>query len=67
MTRYKITYLDYVDAESIEEAEDILLERLMLDVKYEDASRFNIISAFNIRQAKDELLTGIDMKEGAYK
>lgn len=55
MTRYKITYLDYVDAESIEEAEDILLEQLMLDVKYEDASAFNIISAFNIRQAKDEL------------
>tara|TARA_R110000787_G_scaffold30072_1_gene81045 strand:+ start:792 stop:950 length:159 start_codon:yes stop_codon:yes gene_type:complete len=49
MTRYKITYLDYIVAESIEEAKDILIEQLMLDVKYEDASAFNII------QAKDEL------------
>ena len=49
MTRYKITYLDYIDAESIEEAKDILMQRLMLDAAYEDASAFNII------QAKDEL------------
>jgi len=43
MTRYKITYLDYIDAESIEEAKDILMEQLMLDVKNDDASAFDII------------------------
>ena len=43
MTRYKITYLDEIDAESIEEAKDILMQRLMLDAAYDDASAFDII------------------------
>ena len=43
MTRYKITYLDYIVAESIEEAKDILMQRLMLDAAYDDASAFDII------------------------
>lgn len=42
MNVYKITYLDYVEAENEEQAKDILLEQLSMDVRRDDASAFNI-------------------------
>ena len=42
MNVYKITYLDYVEAENEEQAKDILLEQLSMDVRTDDASAFNI-------------------------
>lgn len=42
MSKYIIRYFDIIDAESIEEAKDILLEQLMIDVKNDDAEAFDI-------------------------
>ena len=42
MSKYTIRYFDIIDAESIEEAKDILLEQLMIDVKNDDAEAFDI-------------------------
>ena len=42
MSKYLIKYVDVIDAESIEEAKDILLEQLMIDVKNDDAEAFDI-------------------------
>ena len=41
MSKYIIRYFDIIDAESIEEAKDILLEQLMIDVKNDDAEAFD--------------------------
>ena len=48
MNVYKITYLDYIQAENIEQAKDILLEQLSMDVRRDDAE------AFDIEEIKDE-------------
>ena len=37
-----IRYFDIIDAEDIEQAKDILLEQLMLDVKNNDVEAFDI-------------------------
>ena len=42
MNVYKITYLDYVEAENEQQAKNILLEQLSMDVRRDDASAFNI-------------------------
>jgi hypothetical protein len=39
---YKVTYLDYIQAENEEQAKDILLEQLSMDVRRDDASAFGI-------------------------
>ena len=48
MNVYKITYLDYIQAENIEQAKDILLEQLSMDVRRDDAE------AFDIEEIKDD-------------
>ena len=48
MNVYKITYLNYIQAENIEQAKDILLEQLSMDVRRDDAE------AFDIEEIKDE-------------
>tara|TARA_R100000544_G_scaffold1885_1_gene831 strand:+ start:499 stop:642 length:144 start_codon:yes stop_codon:yes gene_type:complete len=42
MTKYCIKYFDVIAAETIEEAKDILMEQLMLDVRNNDAEGFTI-------------------------
>jgi len=42
MKLYKITYLDYIQADNAEQAKDILLEQLSMDVRRDDASAFGI-------------------------
>jgi len=42
MKVYKITYLDYIQAETMEQAKDILLEQLSMDVRRDDAEAFGI-------------------------
>ena len=42
MPRYIVTYFDIIEADEIEQAKDILLEQLMLDVRNEDAEAFDI-------------------------
>jgi|TARA_R110000796_G_scaffold225122_1_gene341488 hypothetical protein len=43
MKRYKITYEDYIDAECLEQAIDILMAQLDMDVKNKDSTAFDII------------------------
>ena len=38
MPKYFIKYFDVINAETIEDAKDILMEQLMLDVRNEDGS-----------------------------
>ena len=42
MKIYKVTYLDYIQADNEEQAKDILLEQLSMDVRHDDASAFGI-------------------------
>lgn len=42
MKVYKITYVDYIQAENEEQAKDILLEQLSMDVRNDDAEAFGI-------------------------
>jgi len=42
MFRYIVKYFDIIDADDIEQAKDILLEQLMLDVRNEDVEAFDI-------------------------
>jgi len=42
MPKYFIKYCDVIDAETIEDAKDILMEQLMLDVRNDDAEGFTI-------------------------
>ena len=42
MKVYKISYLDYIQAETMEQAKDILLEQLSMDVQRDDAEAFGI-------------------------
>ena len=42
MKIYKVTYLDYIQAENEEQAKDILLEQLSMDVRRDDATAFGI-------------------------
>ena len=42
MPKYFIKYFDVIDAETIEDAKDILMEQLMLDVRNDDAEGFTI-------------------------
>mgnify|MGYP003125390160 CR=1 FL=1 len=45
MGKYLITYTDVIIADNIDEAEDILMEQLMMDVRANDASAFEITEA----------------------
>ena len=40
--KFIIKYFDIIDAEDIEQAKDILLKQLSMDVKNEDAMAFDI-------------------------
>lgn len=40
MNIYKVSYTDYFQAESLEQAQDILLEQLSMDVRNDDAEAF---------------------------
>lgn len=40
MNIYKVSYTDYLQAESLEQAQDILLEQLSMDVRNDDAEAF---------------------------
>lgn len=40
MNIYKVSYTDYIQAESLEQAQDILLEQLSMDVRRDDAEAF---------------------------
>lgn len=40
MNIYKVSYTDYIQAESLEQAQDILLEQLSMDVRNDDAEAF---------------------------
>ena len=40
--KFIIRYFDIIDAEDKEQAKDILLEQLMIDVKNDDAEAFDI-------------------------
>jgi len=40
MQIYKVSYTDYIQAESLEQAHDILLEQLSMDVRNDDAEAF---------------------------
>jgi hypothetical protein len=42
MGKYLITYTDVIIADNIDEAKDILMEQLMMDVRADDASAFEI-------------------------
>lgn len=42
MPKYFIKYFDIIEAETIEDAKDILMEQLMLDVRNDDAEGFTI-------------------------
>ena len=42
MPRYIVRYFDILEAPDIEQAKDILLEQLMLDVRNNDAEGFDI-------------------------
>ena len=42
MPKYIITYTDEVYADDIEQAKDILMEQLSIDVRTDDASAFEI-------------------------
>ena len=42
MPQFIIKYFDIIDAEDKEQAKDILLEQLMMDVKNDDAEAFDI-------------------------
>jgi len=42
MPKFIIRYFDIIDADDIEQAKDILLEQLMVDVRNDDAEGFNI-------------------------
>ena len=42
MPKYIITYTDEVYADDIEQAKDILMEQLNMDVRADDASAFEI-------------------------
>ena len=42
MPKYIITYTDEVYADDIEQAKDILMEQLSMDVRADDASAFEI-------------------------
>jgi|TARA_R110000787_G_scaffold59322_1_gene134509 hypothetical protein len=42
MPKYIVKYFDIIDADDIEQAKDILLEQLMLDVRNEDVEAFDI-------------------------
>ena len=42
MPRYIVKYFDIIEADDIEQAKDILLEQLMLDVRNEDVEAFDI-------------------------
>lgn len=42
MPRYIVKYFDILEADDIEDAEDMLLEQLMLDVRNNDAEGFDI-------------------------
>ena len=48
MKIFKITYEDDIEAESFEQAKEILLTHLDSDVKYDD------VSAFGIKEIYDE-------------
>ena len=51
MKIYKVTYLDYIQAENEEQAKDILLEQLSMDVRRDDASAFGIEEDANASSA----------------
>jgi len=40
MNIYKVSYTNYIQAESLEQAQDILLEQLSMDVRKDDAEAF---------------------------
>ena len=42
MGKYLIAYTDVIIADNIDEAKDILMEQLMMDVRTDDASAFEI-------------------------
>jgi len=42
MPKYAISYVDEVYADNIEQAKDILMEQLRMDVRADDASAFDI-------------------------
>ena len=42
MPKFIIRYFDIIDADDIEQAKDILLEQLMVDVRNDDAEGFDI-------------------------
>ena len=43
MPKFIIKYFDVIDADDAEQAKDILLEQLMVDVRNDDAEAFDIV------------------------